>query len=220
MIPLRVEARLQDAVSLTLGRVDLDALLMSLYCMVHRIPPLDVERWTETDIPIPVQKEPGGRFYLCSTSVARFDQHEAIHYHKALPVQEVLHRTKVKRARIDAGIDKSYRISLPLSHAEGDTLTWWCVGEQDGIEELVQYCHHLGKKRSQGMGKVLDWSVAPCESWGDGFPILLAGKPMRNLPIDYPGMGEHEVRLTRLMPPYWVTAPNRVLCAVPEVEST
>lgn len=217
MKPLRVTAKLQGVVVLTLGTIALDALLASLYAILHRLPPLVPGAMPEP-LPLPLAREPGGRFDLASFSVATFDQYEVQHMHKAFPVDVARNHTKMGVVNQKSGANKSHRIPLSLAHADGDTLTWWCVGDKDGIEDLLQYCHHLGKKRAHGMGKVLEWWVEECKPWGDGFPVMLGGKPLRNLPTDWPGLVAPELRMARITYPYWQTAPGQEICAVPEVE--
>lgn len=217
MTPLRVTARLQDAIVLTLGTIALDAILAAMYAMVHRLPPVPPGVVPE-QLPIPLAFEPGGRFCLASFSVATFDQFEVQHMHKAFPVDVARHHTKMGVVNQKSGVNKSYRLPMSLAHADGDTLTWWCVGDKDGIEDLLQYCHHLGKKRAHGMGKVRAWKVEQCAPWDDGFPVVLDGKPLRNLPVDWPELVEPDIQMARLTYPYWPNAPGHVLCAVPEVE--
>lgn len=216
MKPLQITAHLQDVVSLTLGNLALDALLAALYAVVHRLPPV-VQGVIPEPLQLPIAKEPGGRFDLASFSVACFDAFETEYFHKQFPHREAKHRTQMKRANIATGPNKSHRHPLSLSHPESDQLVWWCMGDKAGIEDLLQYCHHLGKKRSFGYGKVLEWTVADCDPW-DGFPVVKDGHALRNLPPDWPGLVEPDLRLTRLTYPYWLNSADVCLCAVPEAD--
>jgi hypothetical protein len=213
--PLRVTADLSDAISLTYGTIALDALLASLYAMVQHLPPMT----TPEVLPLPLAREPGGKFDLASFAVAQFDRHDSTHFHKQFPHREAKHHSRLKRADMTAGINKSHRIPLSMGYPADQRLTWWCVGDQAGIEDLLQYCHHIGKKRAHGMGRVLRWDVAECEPWDDGFPVVMGGMALRPLPPDWPGLVEPDVRMSRLTYPYWPTAPGQMLCAVPEVEA-
>lgn len=214
MTPLCITAYLSDAIVLTHGTIHLDSLLAAMYALVHRLPPL--EHGEDPGLlPLPLGNEPGGRFHLASASVSVVEQYESRHFHKAFPVDVARYHTKMKTVNVTAGVNKSHRI--PLSAGHTDTLRWWCMGEKEGIEGLLQYCHHLGRKRNHGYGKVSKWTVEPCDVW-DGFPLVLDGKPLRNLPVNWPGLVEPEVMLERLSYPYWDNAPNKTLCVVPVVE--
>lgn len=213
MTPLRITAKLQDAIVLTTGTLALDGLLASMYAMVNRLPPI-AEPFAV--FPLPLKREPKRRFDLASFAVPMMDQYETTHEHKAFPVRAARAWSTVKRVDQKAGINKSHRMPLALSHSATDALVWWCIGEQNGIENLLQYCHHLGKKRAHGMGRVLSWDVSPCETW-DGFPVVLSGRPLRNLPTDWPGLDDPDTRTTRLTYPYWPKASGQQLCAVPDI---
>jgi hypothetical protein len=213
--PLRVTAKLWNDIVLPSGGIALDAILYSMHALVNRLPAVDVSKEPEP-LPIPIAREPSGRFFLASFAVPTVDQHETVYYHKHFPRSEAVHRCqKLKRVDMATGPDKSCRKPLDVVHVVGDELVWWCIGDKAGIESLVQYCHHLGHKRTHGMGKIREWIVEPCEPWGDDFPIVLSGRPLRPLPIGWPGVVEHDAATMRLMPPYWPSAPGAQPCLMP-----
>jgi CRISPR type IV-associated protein Csf3 len=69
-----------------------------------------------------------------------------------------------------AGHYKSY--DLPRYERLIRTIHWFCVGNKAGIEILLSDVTHIGKKRSQGCGQVLQWQVEPFDQdwhlWRDG----------------------------------------------------
>jgi CRISPR type IV-associated protein Csf3 len=128
----------------------------------------------------------------------------------------------LRHIRINAGPCKSYRIPLETRHLEEDRLTWWCVGDASAIRDLLGWITYLGKKRSVGLGKVRRWTVEPCvPPWGDGFPVVRDGQPMRSLPPDWPGLADDVERAYRVLGcvdgPYWDKTREEI-CAVPRHE--
>jgi hypothetical protein len=216
MEPLRIVAKLAGPLTLTDGMLRLDALLIWAEATRRGLPPLGFGPAQE--IEIPVAMEPGGRFHLCSFACPRFDQHEPRYINRRFPIPEaqMLAEPKFKSIHINAGAQKSYRIPGEVSWCERDEIEWWCIGDADGIRELLTMVGYLGKRRGVGRGKVREWTVEPCEPWGDGFPIVRDGKPMRALPLDWPELVEPSVAQSTLSYPYWRHWAEEE-CAVPEV---
>ena len=50
---------------------------------------------------------------------------------------------------------------MPLPVTICQTLTWYAIGDPAAILGLLENVHAIGKKRSQGEGRVLDWNVEP-----------------------------------------------------------
>lgn len=215
MTPLRITARLLGPISLPHGPLHLDGLLAWSEAQRQRLPPIGFAPLAT--IEIPVEREPGGRFHLCSSSLATFDSHESRYVNRRFPLEQaqVLGDAKLKRIHLGAGATKSYRIPTELAFAEGDMLTWFAIGDRDGIVDLLAHVTHLGKRRAVGRGRVDAWTVEPCEPWGDGFPVVREGRALRPLPPDWPGLVEPVLARAALTYPFWDR--TRVLtCAVPE----
>jgi hypothetical protein len=202
--PLVVTARVDGQISLPSGPLALDALLMSAVATRDGLPPpppfLPIE--------IPIAIEPGGRFHLASFSVGKLTDYDLRHTNQRAPVEQ--YQTlgpQTGRVQITAGRDKSYRIPREVGHVEGGSLTWYCLGECGPIAALVQWIPYLGKKRSVGLGRVAEWRVEPCEPWGDGFPVVRDGMPLRTLPLDWPGLAHDAPTGYRVLGcidgPYW-----------------
>lgn len=214
MTPLRVTARLGGRFATSRGGIALDALLASQVALREQLPPPRSLSDCQP-IEIPIEREPGGRFHLCSFSVAEFDARELKYLHRRAPVAEyqTIGSPKIRRALISAGVNKSYRIPIETRHAADDTLTWWCLGEAGAIIELLTTVFYLGRRRAVGLGKVLQWQVEPCEIW-DGFPVVRDGKPLRALPPDWPGLDEPRLQRRTISYPYWAHELEEV-CACP-----
>jgi len=214
MSPLIVSAQLEGGVVFHTP-IMLDALLMSVVAnrrgLLAPHNPGDAE-----PIDIPIKREPGGRFHLCSEAQFAVEENERRHKQRRAPVQEFarLGTDKIRRVDISAGPNKGYRLPYAVMLMLGDEMRWYCLGEAEAIRDLLSDVRYLGRYRGSGKGKLAGpWIVAPCEPW-EGFPVLREGKPLRPLPLDYPGLMAPRHGFRCLAPPYWNHA-NENLCAIP-----
>lgn len=182
------------------GGIMLDSLLMAAVAVRDRLPPVTVQRVDGIDIP--VKRSACGRLYLCSEARPAFDEHEQRFQNRRHPLVESLRLSAMNRVDIALGPERSYRIPYTASHVEGDRLEWWAVGEDDGVRALLGLVHGLGRRRAAGYGRVLSWTVEPCEAW-PGFPVMRSGRPLRPLPMDWPGVTDAAPAYRTLLPPYW-----------------
>lgn len=215
MTPLCVTADLSGPIGWQWPPLALDALLASQVALGLGLPP-PRDASDCQPIEIPVEREPGGRFHLCSFAELVVEGHELRYVNRRAPVEQyqTLGEARIRRVRINAGPDKSYRIPHDVLRLEADRIRWWCVGEAAEIERLLLGVTHLGKRRAVGLGRVLRWTVAPCYSWGAGFPVARDGKPLRSLPQDWPGLVAPHVAHVALTYPYWDHLREEP-CAVP-----
>lgn len=205
MVPLEVTATLYGRVILPrAGYVHLDGLLAwAAWARSGDPPALD-----ETQIvryPIPVAESECGRYHLASASACAVRFREKRYVNKRFPVAEwqMLGGGKsANRIQINAGPSKGFRIPLEAHHLEDHEIRWWCIGDRDEIEALLSLVTHVGRLRGHGEGEVREWRVEPCKPWGDGFPVLRDGRPLRHLPLDTPGLGEHLPQFGTLTYPY------------------
>jgi hypothetical protein len=212
---LMVTARLKGAIALPRGPLALDSLLAAAAAKRDQIPPA----LTPADvvpIEIPVKREPNGRFHLASFSISQTECYERRWINRRYPVPEAqaMGDAKLKRIDIKAGPCKSYRLPLETQHLVDDALYWWCIGDRREIIKLLHLITHLGKKRAAGLGQVKQWLVESFESWGDGFPVMREGKPLRTLPHDWSGLIDPPLAHRVLTYPYWIHT-REELCAVP-----
>lgn len=200
--PLIVTATMQSAVE-CMYPIMLDGLLASVVARERGlIAPRSADEVEPIDIPI--QREPGGRFHLCSEahhSEKLFSR--LTHVHKRAPVQEysLLCSSKVRRVDMTGGVDKSWRV--PRSGEFFRELSWWCIGDAEAIRVLLRDAVHIGARRRHGCGRVQGWRVEPSTDW-PGFPVIRDGFPLRALPLDYPGLTGGRRQLRALTYPYWL----------------
>lgn len=115
---------------------------------------------------------------------------------------------------IDKSTYKAY--NMPVYYRHALYVEWYCVGDRERIEYLLSTCTHIGKKTSQGWGRVAKWHVDPVEAdwsiWRDG--RLMRGIPPGDLPEVYPldlRQGYYGVR-----PSYWDSRNQMALVLPPE----
>lgn len=215
MRPLCVRAVLAGPVALPGGSLALDGLLAAKVAEETGLPPPSVHGVQQVEVPL--AKAPGGRFHLASFASFRWEVHEARWVNRRFPVPEAqaLAGPKLRRITLSSGPCKSYRLPLEVGHVEADTLTWWCTGDAGEVQRLLALVTHLGKRRAVGHGRVREWLVEECQPWGEGFPVVRDGHPMRPLPPDWPGLSAQvELAYATLSFPYWLRHREEV-CAVP-----
>jgi CRISPR type IV-associated protein Csf3 len=214
MEPLRVVCQIQGQIVLPTGSIAIDALLGAAYARVHRSPPV-VSGQPIDPLPIPIARSECGRIYLASFAYASYDGYETRYRNRRFPAREALRLTAMKRVDVAAGAQKSYRIPYSASHITGDQLEWWCAGEADGIRTLLATVTNLGRHRGVDYGRVVRWAVTPVADPWPGFPVLRDGRPLRPLPLDWPGLVDYQTSFKALLPPYWDRT-REVKCAVPQ----
>lgn len=143
------------------------------------------------EIEIPVEREPAGRFHLCSVAHWTTGGHRLVHTHRRPPtgLALALAPESLRRISLVDGPNKPTRIPDDLILPAGGVLRWWCVGDAERLRALLAWATHLGRVRGHGYGRVTRWSVNPCEPW-PGFPVVHDGQPLRTLPLDWPGVAE------------------------------
>jgi len=217
MIPLRVTARVRGEISLTHGYLHLDGLLAWAVCQRDRIPPaMTPDEWVPVEIP--VERSECGRYHLCSASIGRAEWHEVRYTVRRFPIErgQKLLPEKVRRVNLSAGAQKHFRIPRTSMHLQDDELRWHLLGEPEEVERLLSLVHYLGKRRAVAAHRPVEWSVEEDEPWGDGYPVLRDGQPLRHLPADLPGLRTERRMFGRLSYPYHQPALGEELIATPE----
>jgi CRISPR type IV-associated protein Csf3 len=107
-----------------------------------------------------------------------------------------------KRGKIDtsAAAYKAYR--MPVFYRSALWVEWYLVGKVDDLTPLVFTITHLGKKTSQGWGRVALWEIEPMEmDWS----IWRENRLMRGIPrYHFPKDREPErIGLYGVHPSYW-----------------
>ncbi len=135
-------------------------------------------------IPI-MRREIGGvNVAMCSSPIMAPTQDEWVdHYGKQLSVENASMLAEDKRLVVATGNStyKSYR--LPLRVRRVDKVVWFCKGTRRAIKSLLRSVTSLGKKRSQGYGRVARWELEYVDGDSYWFADSDAGRVlMRPLP--------------------------------------
>lgn len=220
MEPLTVRARLQGDVCLPWMPLALDALLGAAIATRDGLAP-PASPQDVMPLALPLRRSSCDRYWLASFANYTVEQagSKLMTKRPVIPEAQQLASRSTKRMDTGAGPNKGFLWRLPTLRLCDDTITWWCIGDQVEIRSLLDLIHYLGKKRSVGLGKVDSWDVQTCEAWGNDFPVALAGRPLRSLPADYPGLDNPELGYSVLDPPYWMPEKEE-LCAVPVVDGS
>lgn len=137
-----------------------------------------------------------GWFYACS--FAQFPEEtieSSYNYSKRFDFQfsEYIDDKK-KTVDIQRGQFKNYHITEYTRNAV--YVDWYLKADKQQVENLLQFCTHIGKKTSQGMGAVLKWEVI---DWHSDWSIRgKNNKLMRGVPND------KSPYIYGLRPSYWL----------------
>lgn len=211
-IPVRVVAHLASDIANPRLPPALDGLLafaQAVY-LEQREPPKPGQM-APVDITEAVALSPCGRYHLCTAAIAEPELYRRGRFvNRRMPIAEAqaLGDARVRSLNLSGGPAKSFRIPLETAWLKADRVTWYALGRVDAIRARLRWISYLGKRRAVGLGKVARWEVEPCPAsdlWGDGFPIVRDGRPLRNLPLDVmePEAGEPFVGYAVITYPYF-----------------
>lgn len=112
---------------------------------------------------------------------------------------------------IEQGQYKAYH--MPIFYRVAEWVEWYCLGDKTEIEYLLSTVTHIGKKASQGWGRVIRFIV---ESWPDDWSVWCNGELMRGIPEeDIPEGVEIKRGNYGIRPSYWKKSNQKEL-AMPD----
>jgi CRISPR type IV-associated protein Csf3 len=88
------------------------------------------------------------------------------------------------KVAIAQGPYKAYH--MPIFYRVAEKIIWYCIGDRERITELLLTVTHIGKKRSQGWGRVMQWDIIEItDNWSThkdghltrGIPVFDASQP-------------------------------------------
>lgn len=171
MEPLVIIARMAGGVAHSLPwGIALDGILASE--LWHQTKPsldldtpaLDVDNPPDLDLPL-ARCAPTGDLWHWAATCAHPDpipDHPDVHRWTGRVDHRHLEHLTTSLPKIVSDRQGRYRARrMPLLTTPCLTLTWYAVGDPDPIEDLLAGVHSIGKKRSQGEGRVLSWTVTP-----------------------------------------------------------
>ncbi len=203
MKTLKVAAKLNSPVSLTYDLM-LDTLLISQKAKQLG---LSDDNFNPEEA-IEIREEVGyiSDFPLCSKAFLKGK--ESTHkYYKRFDEESETFNCK-KKIETGKGKFKNYSNTINITHTK--EVYFYCVGNKELIEKLLQGITAIGKKISQGFGLVGEWSIEETEerNWLDVNNIL------RPIPIDFFSKNNNKnIKYVSYKFPYWYNG-NKKKCYV------
>lgn len=124
---------------------------------------------------------------------------------------------KKGKHRVDtgAGYYKNYHMKMNLKSYK--TVTFYVRGDMEKIKYYLEtYITYIGKKGSQGYGKIREMLFEEIE---DNYSIIKNDKIMRPIPVrffNYDKLIDKIITEHAIIPPYW-REDERELCIMPEI---
>lgn len=88
---------------------------------------------------------------------------------------------KGKRGKIIIEQGRYKAFHMPIFYRVAKKIEWYCVGDPQELRFLLSTVTHIGKKRSQGWGRVIQWNIEP---WAEDWSVWRDGKLTRGVPAD------------------------------------
>ena len=213
MQPLQITGHLINGYipSSSNGAVHLDGILSSAVFAAHpcfyRMP------HNPTIVPLPLQalwQSDDGVILYASSDFVPDEQHKGQEYwHKRYPADknEWVRDKKLNskgvwvedphqmNAKTTAGRYKDYRVPVDVRIA--NNLSAICIGNQAEIERLLSFVTHVGKKSSQGFGRIAKWEIKPISATVND---VIANRPV---PVESQLKAEGKLRHATWTSPYW-----------------
>lgn len=108
-----------------------------------------------------------------------------------------------KRGKIDTGSGTYKAFHMPVFYRSALWVEWFCYGNRDEIEALLSTTTHIGKKGTQGWGRVGRWEIDTTDM---DFSISRRGHLMRGVPPGSlpPDVTTYSMGLYGIRPSYWI----------------
>lgn len=173
------------------------------------------------EMPFEIRERAGEWYFACSfAQPEKWWLHEACdHWNKRFDLAESdLVDFKGKRGTINVQSARYRAYHMPIYYRVAIKVEWYCVGDRERIEYLLSTVTHIGKKSSQGYGRVNRWETAALL---EDFSEYKDGLLMRALPTtkdELLAIGKRgaafKVRHCGFRPSYYVKQ-NQTLCLIP-----
>lgn len=200
VIPFRVRAWLRTPV-VSDAMLPLDGIL--LYQAMRRkygpqeatLPGTVIVQSEPADVPLKVVNPAGAEwFYACSFAQwPRSTAEGKAYWEKRVNTKrlDIVDLGRASRVVIEKGLYRSYH--MPVFYRAAPWVEWYGMGDLEAIDRLLRDVWAIGKKASQGWGRIIRWDVVP---WMADWSVMAGVKLMRAVPAEG-GI------LWGIRPPYW-----------------
>lgn len=214
--PLRVTAHLAAPTSFERGEgLRLEGVLSwVVVARVTGLPPreafagLGIADYVDIPVPIADVEMHGWRIAQCSDAELAPIATEAVRRRRKKPHPEAMGLAKVATT---GGPWKA--LDIPTVAWATPTLTWWLLGDEARLRDLLVDCHAVGRARSGGLGQVLAWEVDADEGAATRWRERALPVPDTGDVSEWP---ERDVRAAALRVPCWHRA-VKAMAACPVV---
>lgn len=78
-----------------------------------------------------------------------------------------------KRVYINQKITKNYDMPVNVTIVKNNKVWWYCIGDKNVIQELLNMSYYIGKEGNQGYGQVKKWIIEESDHKGvRSFPVI------------------------------------------------
>lgn len=167
--PLKVTARLLDGrIATTDLALPLDSILAYAWIAKNRPDLLETSKSGIGEIfyaPLPLKRREaeGEWFWACSFACGEPVQEQTRHWHKRFDSQlsEEYVDFQGRRGKVNIGSAQYKNYRMPITVFLIPELSWYLVGDLEEVKALLEDITAIGKKTSQGYGKIRKWVVEP-----------------------------------------------------------
>ena len=159
----------------------------------------NVQEYGEVVLPIlKKMQKTDNWFYSCSFAQWSEGTKESQgFYTKRFDTQKASMLTNSQKVETSKGRYKNYHNKVYTFST--NYVDWYVVAQKSKLEELLKFCTHLGKKTSQGFGRVHKWEI---KEWAEDWSVRGEGnKLMRAVPLKNPS--EKSI-IYGIRPSYWL----------------
>jgi CRISPR type IV-associated protein Csf3 len=164
------------------------------------------------ELKLPLEKEnfSEGWFYKCSNPIYNIEFEWIERVAKRLDIESIVNKVAnfPKSNPSGRGAYKSYFLALKIQRIK--FIKWFCVGDKNQIQNILQQINALGKKTSVGYGFIKSWKIEEIENDCsiiynyDGQDYL-----MKSIPLEYfdsiknSKLKNYRMQYGAYKPPYW-----------------
>jgi hypothetical protein len=208
---LMIVSEMSSPVSVLYNYINLDGLLATAYGLSNNLQDEKIDLSKPINIDIPLKKI--NDFYACSTSffVSENNLNSSEKWYKRWEESYTDYIKVSKKINTGRGAFKNYAVSLPTLQTK--YIVWFAVGEKEQIIKMLENnIFDIGKKRSQGYGKIKKWFI---KEIAEDYSLNVSGKPTRQIPVECISFETSKQKKVTYKFPYFAREFSKI-CHIPE----